>query len=249
MRVASNVADAASQPGIIVAAGTALQLVWGDRAPVGDLVDITALAEGRGIRLEAGTLRIGALETLETCRISELVQHHAGLLAEACGVIGALGVRNLGTLGGNIGWRQGDTIPALLVLAARVECEAGVMMLADALALPKLPLLLGVRIPPLVHPCLTVFEKVGHRAAFSPSVATVAGWCRLDADGRVAEARLAIGGDGRPARLLNATAALLVGADPHDDMVWNRIAADVAMAWDDEVAGRVLSGRLRAAVT
>jgi carbon-monoxide dehydrogenase medium subunit len=239
----ASVQDVLRQTGIIVAAGTALQLAWGEKPPDHQLIDISALSEARGIACLNGGLRIGALETLEACRTHHLVQHHAGLLAQACTVIGALGVRNLATLGGNICWRQGDTIPALLVLGARVETAAGVMMLTDMLARPTLPLLLAVHIPRPEDESLTVFEKIGHRAAFSPSVATIAGWCRRGADGRVTHARLAAGGAGRPGQLQHEAADMLIGADPDDEMLWQRIAAS-----SGGVAGRVLSGRLREAL-
>jgi len=218
--------------GVIIAGGTALQLAWGQAAPNEALIDITGVDAARGIGVVGGMLRIGALETLETCRTHSLVRAHAPLLGQACSVIGALGVRTLATLGGNIGWRQGDTIPALLALDALVETEDGIRPLEDILAEPTIPLLLGVLLP---TGRAGVFEKVGYRAAFSPSVVTVAGCLAPDGP------RLAAGGSGLPALRLRSAEALVPD--------WPAVADAIAAGIGGErgtIAARVLTGLLRA---
>ncbi len=233
LRRPATVAEAGLGP---YAAGcTALQLTWGGTLPDA-LTDIAGLAEARGIRVVDGRLRVGALETLEQCRTHVLVRTHAPLLAQASGVVGALGVRLLATLGGNIGWRQGDTVPALLALGALVETADGLLPLEDALALPELPLLVAVHIPR--QPAVAVFEKTGHRAAFSLSAVTVAGCV----DGRTV--RLAAGASGHPGRRLPQAEASF-GADP--EVFAAAIAGEIS--WGPGViAGRVLSGLLSAAL-
>jgi CO/xanthine dehydrogenase FAD-binding subunit len=229
LRRPATVAEAG--PGPYAAGCTALQLSWGEGAPDA-LTDIVGLAEARGVRIVDGRLRVGALETLERCRTDALVLAHAPLLAQACGVIGALGVRMLGTLGGNIGWRQGDTVPALLALDAWIETADGLLPLADALALPDLPLVLAVHVPQ--QPPVAVFEKTGHRAAFSLSAITVAGCV----DGRVV--RLAASAAGHPAqRLRQAETCFGAGQTAFAAAIANEIG------WGPGViAGRVLSGLL-----
>ena len=224
LRHPASAADAGAGP---YAAGcTALQLSWGPEGPEA-LTDLAGLAEARGVGMVAGRLRIGALTSLETCRTDELVRRHAPLLAQACGVIGALGVRMLASLGGNIGWRFGDSVPALLALGALVETVDGLLPLDAVLARSTLPLLLAVHIPP--QPAVAVFEKIGHRAAFSLSAVTVAGCI----DGRTI--RLAAGAAGQPARRLRLAEAQF-GAG---------LAAAVAAEIDwgpGVIAGRVLAG-------
>ena len=235
LRRPATVAEAEAGLGPYAAGCTALQLAWGDTPPDA-LTDITGLAEARGIRLIGDRLRVGALETLEQCRTHDLVRAHAPLLAQACGVIGALGVRMLATLGGNIGWRQGDTVPALLALGALVEMADGLLPLEDALSAPEMPLLLAVHIPR--QPAVAVFEKTGHRAAFSLSAVTVAGCVH----GRTV--RLAASAAGQPGRRLPQAEAC-VGASPAV------FAAAIAreIGWGPGVvAGRVLSGLLTAAL-
>ena len=81
-------------------------------------------------------------------------------------------VRRLGTLGGNIGWGEGDCCPVLLAMDAQVELTDGnLQSLAQTLKLMDLPLMLSFLLPrgDVMEPRPLVFEKVGHRAAFSPA--------------------------------------------------------------------------------
>ena len=227
LRHPASVAEAGAGP---YAAGcTALQLSWGPDGPAA-LTDLARLAVARGIGMVAGRLRIGALTSLETCRTDALVRRHAPLLAQACGVIGALGVRMLGTLGGNIGWRFGDAVPALLALVALVETVDGLVPLDTVLEQSDIPLLLAVHIPP--QPPVAVFEKIGHRAAFSLSAVTVAGCI----DGRTI--RLAAGAAGQPARRLRQ-AETQFGAG-----LEAAVAAEIDWG-PGAIAGRVLAGLLQ----
>jgi aerobic carbon-monoxide dehydrogenase medium subunit len=66
------------------------------------LVDIGGLAPLRGISVEKGGLRIGALATHAEIERSELVASHAPLLAQAVGHIAHPAIRNRGTLGGSL---------------------------------------------------------------------------------------------------------------------------------------------------
>lgn len=211
-----------------------LQPAWSVDEP-DTITDISGLAEARGIAFDGRWLRIGALETIERIRTAAVVARHAPLLAQACGVVGALGVRLLGTLGGNIGWRQGDTLPALLALDAAVETAGGVRPLDEAMGSPVMPLILAVLLPP--QPAIAVFEKTGHRAAFSPSVATVAG----SVDREAGLVRLASGAAGRPARRLHQAERMLADALRRGALPDH---ATLAAEMEGGVAGRVLAGLL-----
>ncbi len=188
-----------------VAGGTALQQEWGERhraAADCRLVPLHRLAALRGIALADGgsSLRIGAGSALEAVRTHPLVMEHAPLLAEALDQLGALGVRHLGTLGGNVAWRWGDSTPALLVLGAQAECALQPdqrVPLAQLLALPEgaLPLVLALHVP--LQPVHAVFEKAAARAAFAPARLRLAlRW----SDGRLSHAACAA--PDLPARLL-----------------------------------------------
>ena len=66
------------------------------------VVDIGGIEELKGITVEKGTLRIGALTTHAEIASSSEVQSAAGILWEAAQGIGDPQVRNRGTIGGNV---------------------------------------------------------------------------------------------------------------------------------------------------
>jgi aerobic carbon-monoxide dehydrogenase medium subunit len=66
------------------------------------LVDITGLSPLRGITLEQGVVRIGALTTHADIEKSAQIEKHAPLLAQAVRHVAHPAIRNRGTLGGSI---------------------------------------------------------------------------------------------------------------------------------------------------
>lgn len=68
------------------------------------LVDIAGFDAWRGIALEGGTLRIGALTRHSEVEASPLVAQHAPMLAQAAPHIGHRAIRNLGTFGGALAY-------------------------------------------------------------------------------------------------------------------------------------------------
>ena len=66
------------------------------------VVDISGIAELKGIRVENGSVRIGALTTHQEIASSHDVHHANSLMAGVAGGIGDPQVRNRGTIGGNI---------------------------------------------------------------------------------------------------------------------------------------------------
>lgn len=211
-------------PVSFVGGGTALQLAWGVEQPPPPmmLIDVTQGAVPAGVSLrEDGhdrTLHLGAATRLEALRTHPLVREHAPLVAQALDTLGALSVRHLATLGGNIGWRWGDTLAPLLVAHAQVEVDAGgpPRPLAEVLREPVLPLLRAVRLTLGAPAAFSVFEKVGARAAFSPTRLAVAITANTP-DGRLQDLRIAVTAaqmpTQMPARRLTHAEAVLDGAD------------------------------------
>ena len=68
------------------------------------LVDIGGLDALRGIQVQEGTLRIGALTTHSEIEASALVARHAPLLAQAAPHIAHRAIRNRGTFGGALAY-------------------------------------------------------------------------------------------------------------------------------------------------
>ena len=215
--------DAAGGSAVFAGGATALQLAWtAGAAPAPQtLIPVAACAGSTGISRDSSWLRLGAADSLEAVRSHALVRAHAPLLAAACDRIGSLALRRLGTLGGNLGWRFGDAIGALLALDAQVlDARDQWQSLSEVLALPRLPLLVALRVRAAAAADWR-FEKVGGRLAFSPtrlSLAMARGLPPDDAadaaDAALAPGwRLAAGGAGLPVRRLRRVEALL-GEDP-----------------------------------
>ena len=88
------------------------------------LIDITGIDALRGIALQDGMLRIGALATHTQIEASALVAQHAPLLTMAAPHIAHRAIRNLGTLGGSIAYADpaAEWPTCALALDAVVVC-------------------------------------------------------------------------------------------------------------------------------
>ncbi len=85
-------------------------------------IDLWSLDELRGIALDAGRLRIGALTTYAQIMASKLVTRRLPMLVAASREVGGAQIQNRGTLGGNIANASpaGDTLPVLAAAGATV---------------------------------------------------------------------------------------------------------------------------------
>ncbi|MER9017086.1 molybdopterin cofactor-binding domain-containing protein [Mesorhizobium sp. M0898] len=215
----TSVAEALSLAGEgasqLVAGGTALQLGWAKGLPKPRrLIDISCIAGLKGIQLAGDGFRIGALTTLGALERDRAIGETLPLLAPAVRATAGPAVRNLATLGGNVAGGTGCLLPALLAIDAKLEIVSpagrAVVPLAQWLAdAPSAGLIETVIVPPQPTAARWTHRKVGLRAAFTPSVAGVAGLIET-ADDRVTIARLAASGGGEAARLGHAE-ALLIG--------------------------------------
>ena len=89
------------------------------------LINIKRIPDLDQIRYdETAGLRIGALTTIESIRDSPVIAHKFPLLHQAADKVGTVQIRNLGTLGGNLGNASpaAEFAPALLTLDASVKC-------------------------------------------------------------------------------------------------------------------------------
>src|SRR5205814_7080523 len=94
----------------------------GDALPQGDVVDITALRELRGIVIEDEYIRIGGLTTwTEIVRIP--LPRCFDALKAAAREVGSVQIQNRGTVAGNLcnASPAADGVPPLLALDAEVE--------------------------------------------------------------------------------------------------------------------------------
>ena len=114
------------EAGKLIAGGTGLVNLMKQRLVRPDFViglrAITALADIN----EKDGLRIGALATIRSLEVSELVRRRAPLLAEVCGHVGTVRVRSMATLGGAMahGDPNLDTPPALIAMDGQIVARS-----------------------------------------------------------------------------------------------------------------------------
>lgn len=110
----------------IVAGGTDLFVKMKQRRFVPSvLINIKRISGLEQIRYDASEgLHIGPLTTIQAIRDSALIAKQFPVLSEAAGVLGTEQVRNLGTIGGNLGNASpsAEFAPPLLILGASVRC-------------------------------------------------------------------------------------------------------------------------------
>lgn len=185
-----------------------------------DWMDISGVADLRGIGLQDGGWRIGALASwTDVTRASLPPAMHA--LAQAAHLVGGRQVQNRGTVMGNLcnASPAADGVPPLLILDAEVELASaeGVRRLAlsdfllgnrrTARRPDELAVALHVPVPPEAE---SRFEKLGARRQLVISIVMAAGLLRV-VDGRVAEARVAVGSCSAVAQRLHGLEAALAG--------------------------------------
>ena len=107
----------------ILAGGQSLNPTLNMRLSAPDtLIDINDLDELKGISLEDGMLRVGALTRHAELERSGLVARHTPLLATAISHVAHAAVRNRGTIGGNVSLAD----PASELPACCVALDAGI---------------------------------------------------------------------------------------------------------------------------
>lgn len=147
--------------------------------------DLTALPELKEIRRNDDTLLIGGEVTHSAVANSPLVCQLAGPLAAACGMVGAVQLRNRATLGGNIANASpaGDSLGPLAALDA-VICtdylgsmrQIPITELIEApgiLRLDQREFIRDIRIPALPADAQWRFRKIGRREALAISRLTL----------------------------------------------------------------------------
>jgi carbon-monoxide dehydrogenase medium subunit len=170
------------------------------------IIHLSKLDELRHIKRDDGCFRIGPLTTMNELAESKLVQENLTALAEAAASSAAPQVRNLGTIGGNLGTASpaGDLVTALVALGAAVKLasrrgEAEVPV-EEFLVGPKKnilardQLITEIKIPSPPPNSGSAFLKLGKRKAMSISIASAAAALTVSGDGKVIEEiRVAMG--------------------------------------------------------
>ena len=185
----------------------------------GRLVDLRKIAALRGIAVEDGTIRVGAMTPHRELEIHEAANAANPLIGEVLDNVAHIAIRNRGTVGGSIAHADSAAeLPCLLVASGgtvSVEGPDGSReIVADDLfrfhmttTLAQTEILTEVRIPALPPATGYAFEEFARRRGDY----ALAGVCTLltMGNGMCREARIAACGIGaRPARLAAAEDAL-----------------------------------------
>jgi len=190
----------------VLAGGTDFMVALHARASlerIGHVLDIWKVRELRGIEKRGQVVCLGALTTYSELVRSPLLREVCPALTSVSAEVGAWGIQNRGTLGGNIcnASPAGDTLPILLAADARfvlggprgerTVAAADFFVAYRKTALGADELLIRVELP-LLEGARIVYRKVGTRKAqaISKTLVAVRGSCQA---GRLWQVRIAAG--------------------------------------------------------
>ncbi len=222
VEAASELLDELGPDALLYCGGTELLLV----AKLGltdftDLVDVKSIGELTGIEAD-GELRIGASTTHRQIERSALVRERWPSLAAMERGVGNLRVRNVGTIGGNLCFADPHSDPATYLIAAggSVSMRRGGAPLRRVAVeefgrgpyetvLEEGELLVAVHVPApapgsaLAHHKMSFHERPAITVAANVTVS----------DGRVLEARVAVGSVGVTPKRAHAAEQALIGTE------------------------------------
>jgi carbon-monoxide dehydrogenase medium subunit len=180
--------------------------------------------------VENGGLGIGALATLQSLATSAAVQRGAPLLAEACHHVATVRVRSMATLGGAMAHADPflDTPPALIALDAQIVARSrrGERKIPTdqffvgyyETVLEPDEMVIEILIPPQPRGSGSAFLKFLPATHDDYATVSVAARVALDANGAIAEARVALGAAAMVPVRATAVEAALSGRPPGEDL-------------------------------
>ncbi|HWL12851.1 MAG TPA: FAD binding domain-containing protein [Ureibacillus sp.] len=199
---------------------TLLQLQWtnGRKVPE-NLISLEQILALKTIQFDQNqaVLSIGAGTALGSYQTNKLLKEFPNI-CDALKSIAAPGIRNRGTIGGNIMGGIGDLLPFLLSLNAKLIFVEGQETTEVDLwewlqqSARKEQLLTHIWIPldKEILETYSFYRKVGRRETFTAAILTVSGKFVWDESGTILKAILAIGGgENRPMRLTKTEQSII----------------------------------------
>ena len=233
------VALLAAQGGTLVAGGTDLFPAQVDRPPPATVIDLSLVADLKGIRIAGNHIRIAGGVTWSELIAADLPPAFDGLKA-AAREVGSVQIQNRGTLAGNLcnASPAADGVPPLLALDAAVELTSSGgtrrLDLADFIlgnrwtALRPGEILSAVLVPSVWNDAGSAFLKLGARRYLVISIVMVAATIARSPGGAVRAARVAVGSASAVARRLTTLEDRLIGASAATRLSALIAAADLA---------------------
>jgi len=194
------------------------------------VVDISLIPEMHRITQHADRVTLGAAATFSEVMASPIVRRTAPFLAQACRQVGAVQIRNMGTIGGNVSNAAAcaDSLPVLVCLdtLAHVRTPASeltwpvseLIVKPNRTLIPAGGLLVTLSYPVPPANCHSVFLKLGRRNAMAISRLTVAVLGRLDEAGRVADVRIVTGSATPQISRIRPAEKTMLGQKPGKDL-------------------------------
>ena len=198
------------------------------------------------LKTEGDNLLIGAATPFTEIMGSDLVKGKAPLLGEAVSHVGSLAIRNVGTIGGNLGTASpaADSAPALLALGASLKLVSKdgdrVVAVKDFFTGPgetvlkPNELIQEVIVPVQEKGGAWAYRKLGKRRAQSLSVVSAAIYCPKDG-GQCRGVRIALGAVAPTPILATEASAQLEGKKLDDKVIEEaaKAAAEATKPIDD----------------
>ncbi|MDR3576122.1 MAG: FAD binding domain-containing protein [Anaerolineaceae bacterium] len=247
-----NESDILSRP---LAGGTDLILLSRLEHICDRIVDISFIPEMHQIARQGDVVTIGAGTVFSDIIENAVIQETAPLLVQACRQIGAVQVRNMGTIGGNVANAAAcaDTLPTLVCLDARAKvvtpgCEydwsvSEMVVGPNRTQIPKGGLLCSLTYQVPQPGSRSVFLKLGRRNAMAISRLTVAALGRLDEHGRVIDVRLVPGSATPHIQRFSQVESYLLGKTPDGELCME--AGRLAIEEMIEITGRRWSSEFK----
>ncbi len=216
------------RPMTVLAGGTDFYPARVGRAIDDDVVDITNIAQLRGIASDAHGWRLGATTTWSELIAADLPPLFDAL-KQAAREVGGRQIQNAGTIAGNLcnASPAADGVPPLLALDAEIEIagSAGPRRLPLAAfitgnrrtVLAPGELVVAIHVPRPRGEVRSAFVKLGARRYLVISIAMAAATLEIE-NGRVSAARVAVGACSAVAQRLSALEAALTGAAANADL-------------------------------
>jgi carbon-monoxide dehydrogenase medium subunit len=227
----SNLLIEQGEGACLLAGGTDLlvRMKRGEISPSA-LINLKRIQGLNGIkRKPESDLSIGALTPISALVQSSLIQSDYPVLAQAAGLLGSPPIRNLATLGGNIGRASpaSDMAPPLMALTALVSVEGpgGIKeLLLESIfagpgktALKPGEVMTSFRVPKMPAHSAAAYLKLGRREGMDLALVGVAVFLKLDEEGETTQARIALASVApTPIRARKAEEELLSGPMTED---------------------------------
>ena len=204
------------------------------------VVSLGRVDELQPIQADNGFMRIGAGCTVTELAESETVRSKIGALAVGAQNLGTPLVRNLATIGGNIGSARpaADLPPPMMVYGARVvlKSKSGerTVPISDVFKGPGITVIKSDEL--LTEVLVDVpqagsgagYQNLGIRKAQDCNIVNVASYLALDKQGHIRKARIVMGCVG-PTHLRSPTAESILAGEKPDEALFSR-AGEAAAA-------------------